>query len=285
MCPPLSFLGNKHKVSPEETRALTCCAIMVVGSEGQKAVMSRDLPKRKADYAKQLLAEKWNVTDWGSSLASLEKLSKAEDTNPLISEIFTNAIEDSQYEIIRGIFAPLKHDSLLSLDIPKYFSHLWKSSTNKANSDIAAFMDFLNGAEDANKTFHGITASMLLSRINNSISGYEQAIRSLIVSGYTREELVAITNFSAWDLGRCGYLAKLAAIAGFIDDATSYQYMMAAGNGLTPYSSWRQFLAAYFIGRSIMDGNAKGIEAFGETITYLLKDKKSPYQRFPLRII
>jgi len=283
MYPPLGFWGSKN-ISHDETRALICCAIMVVDSEGQKAVMSRDLPKRKADYAKQLLAEKWNVADWGSSLASLEKLSKAEDSNPLISEIFMNVIEASQYEIIRGIFAPLKHDSLLDLNIPKYFTQLWKASTNKANSDIDAFMDFLNGAEDANKTFHGITASMLLSRINNSISGYEQAIRSLIVSGYTREELASITNFSAWDLGRCGYLAKLSATAGFIDEATSYQYMMATGNGLSPYTSWRKFMAAYFIGQSIMDGNAKGIEAFGETITYLLKDKKSPYQRFPLSI-
>ncbi|MCL2375773.1 MAG: DUF1266 domain-containing protein [Defluviitaleaceae bacterium] len=246
--------------------------------------MLRDLPKRKADYAKQVLSEKWDVTDWGSSITLLEKLSKSENDNPLVSEIFGNIIEASQYEIIRGIFTPLKQDSLLGLDIPNYFGHLWKVSTNKANSDIAAFMDFLHGAEDANKTFHGITASMLLNRINSCISGYEQAMRSLTVSGYTREELTSISNFSAWDLGRCGYIAKLAATAGFIDNATAYQYMMTVGSSAyKTYRSWRQFLAAYFIGHSIIDGNAKGIEAFGETISYLLKDKKSPYQKFPLK--
>ena len=275
---------GRGKLPQDDARALVSCAILTVQNEGQKAAMSFELHKNKAEHAKQVLAKDWNIMDWGTSLLELEKLSKAEADSPVIAEIFGHIIADSQYEVTRGIFAPLKLDVLPDLNLPRNFGHLWGAVTNNANSDIDAFMHFLSGAGEANKTFHGITASALLNRINAGISGYEQAIRTLIVFGYSMEELSKIDNFIAWDLGRTGYLSKMAAAAGFIDEATSRQYMITAGKlAYVSYLDWRQFLAAYFIGHSIVSGNAKDIGNYGDTIQYLLKNKKSPYQKFPLK--
>ena len=280
----MGIFGRGNKMPQDDARALICCAILAVQDEGNKAAMSFVLPKNRAEHAKQVLAKDWGVTDWGTGLATLERFSGADMDTPFIDEIFGHIISKSQYEIVRGIFPALKQDVLQYLNLPRDFGRLWETVTNKANSDIDAFMHFLSGAEGANKTFHGITASALLNRINSSISGYEQAIRTLIVFGYSMEELSKIDNFRAWDLGRTGHLSKMAAAAGFIDDATSRQYMITAGKlAYRSYLDWRQFLAAYFIGHSIVAGSAKNVANFTDTINYLLKNKKSPYQKFPLK--
>ena len=280
----MGIFGRGNKISQDDARALVCCAILTVHNEGRKAAMSFAPQKNKEDYAKQVLAKDWDITNQGKSLVALEALSKAEADNLVVAEIFWHIISKSQYEVTRGIFAPIKMDALLGLNLSRNFGYLWEAVTNNANSDFDAFMHFLSGADDTNKTFHNITASALLNRINSSISGYEQAIRTLIVFGYSMEELSKIDNFSAWDLGRTGYLAKMAATAGFIDEVTLRQYMLEAGKlAYIIYLDWRQFLAAYFIGYSISGGSAKKIGDFGDTIQYLLKNKKSPYQKFPLK--
>jgi hypothetical protein len=280
----MGALGRGSRLTQDDVRALICCAILTVHSEGRKAAMSFAPPKNKTDYAKQTLAKDWDITNWGKSLIALERLSKAEADNLVVSEVFWHIIAKSQYEVTRGIFSPIKMGALPGLNLPRNFGYLWEAVTNNANSDIDAFMHFLSGADDANKTFHNITASALLNRINSSISGYEQAIRTLIVFGYSMEELSKIGNFSAWDLGRTGYLAKMAAAAGFINEATLRHHMLEAGKlAYVTYLDWRQFLAAYFIGYSISVGSAKGIGDYGDTIQYLLKNKKSPYQKFPLK--
>lgn len=280
----MGIFGRRTKLMQDDARALVCCAILTIQNEGRKAATSFVLTKNRAEYARQTLAKDWNISDWGTSLAVLERLSKISADNPVITEIFDHIIAKSQYEVVRGIFSPLKPDALPGLNLPRNFGHIWDSVTNNANSDIDAFMYFLSGADDANKTFHNITASALLNRINGGISGYEQAVRTLIVFGYSMDELSKIDNFCAWDLGRAGYIAKMAAAAGYIDEATSRQYMLAAGKlAYTVYLDWQQFLAAYFIGRSIMGGSAKDIGHFGDTISYLLKNKKSPYQKYPLK--
>ena len=271
-------------MSQDEARALICCAILTVHHEGQRYDMSFGISKSKAEYARQVLVKDWGINDWGTSLTILENFSKATADNPIITEIFENVIAKSQYEVVRSIFAPLKQDALLGLDLRRNFGHLWEAVTNNANNDIDVFLNYLNGKDEASKMFHNITASLLLNRINGGIAGYEQAIRTLILYGYSMEELSKIDNFCAWDIGRAGYLAKLAVAAGFIDEATSRQYMLAAGKlAYTTYLDWRQFLAAYFIGQGIMGGKAKDIGDFGDTIQYLIKNKKSPYQKFPLK--
>jgi len=282
----MSILGRGNKFSHEEARALVCCAILTVQNEGQsqKLVMNFALPKNKTAESKQSLAKAWDIDDWGTSLTVLEKISRADLDCLIIDEIFRHIISKSQYEITRGIFSPLKQDVLSNLNLPRNFVNLWDDVTNNANSDFDAFLHYLSGAEDANKTFHGITASALLNRINSAISGYEQAIRTLIVFGYSMDELARISNFCAWDIGRTGYLSKMAASAGFIDEPTSRGYMIsAAKQAYTTYLDWRQFLAAYFIGHSIKHGNAKLVGDYGDTIQYLLKNKKSPYQKHPLK--
>ena len=145
------------------------------------------------------------------------------------------------------------------------------------------FMTYLENPNSANSTFHNITASLLLSRINACIKGYETTLRSLAIYGFSLEELTKIDNFAAWDLAQGGHVSKLAAAEGFVDKTTAWEYMLTAGeNAYRSYTSWRQFLGAYFIGWGMMD-NKVNIADFRDTIQYLLKNPKSPYHKLPLK--
>ena len=202
-----------------------------------------------------------------------------------MAEIFNNIIAQHQYEVVRGIFAPLKPDILPDLDLAANFTHLWKTVTNNANDDMTAYLEHLANPDNerAGATFHNITTSALLHRINKSIKGYEMAVRSLTVFGYRPEELAEIDNFIAWDLGRCGHVARLAVHVGLLSEDEAWRHMTAAGTTVyATYRSWRQFLGAYFLGRGI-DAGADDLGNFGDTVKYLLKDKKSPYQIYPLK--
>ncbi|MCL2397589.1 MAG: DUF1266 domain-containing protein [Defluviitaleaceae bacterium] len=258
---------------------------MTLSAFGPKAVMRFNIPKHKPAYAREVLAETWEITDGTQAVAKIEQLAEANTTCPAVREVFDHIIAKNQSDIIRGIFTPIKGDALLGLNLPQNFVHLWRAATNNANEDIDAFMIFLNNPNEQvpGRTFHNITQAAVLARINKSIAGYEQAVRSLIVFGYSREELAKLSNFSAWDLGRCGHVAKMSALAGYISEAAAWRHMIAAGDAAyKTYNNWREFLAAYFIGRG-MAHTADGIADFGETIRFLLKDSKSPYRLFPLK--
>ena len=279
----MGTFGRANKLHPHEVRALVCCAIPMIYSEGRKSALAFGLPNRKPDYAKETLMRIWEISDRYDSLALLEKLSEANLQVPVISEIFDHIIKKFQYEIIRGVFTPIRSENLLDMNLPKNFQNLWTSSTSNANNDIKAFLSYLHNPGDTGSTFHNITASLLTSRLNNGVAGYEEAIRSLVVYGFSVDELTKIDNFSAWDLGRCGRVAALAVTASYLDKNTAWQYVLTAGkNAYSGYTSWRQFLAAYFIGRSVMN-NSDNFEDFRETIQYLVRDSKSPYQKFPLK--
>ena len=278
----MGIFSKKDELSGAHYRALVCCAIPIAANLGTKDLLL-PYPKIKPEFAAKTL-ESWDVKDGTTAIAAMESFCSAQAHNPIVSEIFDNIIQKNQYEIIRGIFTPIKQNDLLGLNLAQNFIKLWKSITNNANEDIEAFTDYLaNPAE--NITFHNITQSVVLNRINTGVAGYERTIRSLIVFGCSMDEITKITNFCAWDLGRTGFVAKMSVAAGFIDSDTAWKYMLKAGDdAYKTYISWRQFLAAYFLGRGMaLTQKEQEIGEFGDIIGYLLKHKKSPYRISPLK--
>jgi len=277
------MFARKSGFSAAQNTALISCAILVIQELGPKAIMRMDI-SQKPILSQNILSKNFDIKDEAGAKAFLENLATANNHTPLVAEVFDNVISNSQYEIIRGIFSPLKQDAITRLDLAKNFRCLWQNATNDA--DMPAFLDFLNNPQDGQGAiFHNITASAILSRINKCVKGYETAIRSLKVFGYTPEELVKINTFIAWDIGRCGYVARLCVNAGYIVADDAWKYMQIAGRAAyVAYTSWRQFLAAYFLGRC-MYYSADDMGNFGENIRFLLKDKKSPYSWYPLRTL
>ena len=264
---------------------MVCCALMTAKDLGTKNIMRFDIPGQKPAFSQGILSKTWEVGCGGTAVAAMERLSQANEHNPVISEITAHIIAGNQYEIVRGIFTPIRPDDLLALDLPRNFKNFWKSVTNNANEDLKAFMDYLEQPEEAlrGSTFHNITVSVVTSRLNKYVKGYETALRALGVFGYSADELTPVQNFAALDLGRVGHVARLAAHAGYITDEAAWKYMQAAGDtAYRTYDSWRQFLAAYLIGRGMAEG-ANDLGDFGEIVRYLLRDKKSPYRLHPLK--
>jgi len=278
----MGIFSKKDSLSRAHYRALVCCAIPMAANFGTKDLLL-PIPKIKPEFAAKAL-EAWDVKDGRDTISAMESFSLAQAHNPIITEIFDNIIEKNQYEIIRGIFTPIKKNDLLELNLPQNFNNLWKSITNNANEDIEVFTDYLANPSE-NITFHNITQSVVLNRINTGITGYERTIRSLIVFGCSMDELTKITNFCAWDLGRTGFIAKMSVAAGFIGIDTAWKYMLDAGDSTyKTYINWRQFLAAYFLGRGMaLTQKEQEIGEFGDAIGYLLKHKKSPYSLSPLK--
>jgi len=259
---------------------------MIVKEFGEKNALRLDLAGLKPTAAQEILSKSYDITDADSAIALLERLAHADGHNPAISEVFEHIIAQNRYEIARSIFAPIRQDNLVDLNIPTNFRQFWKSVTNNANANLDAFMDYLLNPEttEQNATFHNITISAVVGRLNKHIKGYEQSLRALSVFGYDTDELTSISTFVAWDLGRCSYLARMAAHCGYINEDVALQYMDRVGTAAyKTYTDWRQFLGAQILGRNMVL-TADDMVDYNQTLIHLLRDKKSPFKQYPLKI-
>ena len=278
----MNIFKRANRLSAAQGRALACCAVPILQTEGAKFIRTFGISKAKGkvEYRNKLMSD-LNILNEKEAETVVSNFASGRVHEPLISEIFTNIIKERQYEIVRGIFSPLKQNDLHNLDLPSNFKNVWADSTNSANEDIGAFMDFLSST-DQNSTFHKITSSSLLNRLNKAIKGYENTFRALIVFGYSQEELMVLSDFKAWDLGRCGYIGRIAANNNLIGTNEVWDYMLkAAVCAAKSYHGWRAFLAAYFLGCGIACPDIK-IGDFRDGINFLLKNNKSPYRKYPL---
>ncbi|MCL2855218.1 MAG: DUF1266 domain-containing protein [Defluviitaleaceae bacterium] len=93
---------------------------------------------------------------------------------------------------------------------------------------------------------------------------------------YASEELLAVENFAAWDLGRVVYIARNSVALGYLEEERVWQYIEKAADMASGiYSGWREYLAAYCLGRALGYGSYKNIDL---EVKYLLKDDNSPYK-------
>jgi len=273
------------KLSVSQQRGLICGAVMIAKEFGEKNVLRLDVAGLKPSAAQEILSKSYDITDTNSAVAVLEHLVNADGHNPAISEVFEHIIAQNKYEIARSIFAPIRQENLVDLDIPTNFQHFWKSVTNNANANLDAFMDYLLNPEtsEQNATFHNITISAVVGRLNKHIKGYEQTLRSLGVFGYDAEELTSISTFVAWDLGRCSYLVRLASHCGYIAEDVALQYLENVGVAVYKvYVDWRQFLGALLLGRGMVQ-TADDMVDYNQALSHLLRDKKSPFKLYPLK--
>ena len=264
---------------------MVCAAVLIIKDFGAKNALRLDIAGVKPAVAQEILAKSYDIADGDSAIAVLERFSRADAQNLVISEVFEHIIAQNKYEIARSIFAPIKQEHIADLNLPTNFPNFWKSVTNNANADLDTFMKFLRNPESAEQssTFHNITLSAVVGRLNKHIKGYETTMRALSVFGYTADELMNINSFEAWDLGRCCYLARLAAHCGFITEEQAWQFIETSGTATyKTYVDWRQFLAAHFLGRG-MTHSADDIVDYNETLAYVLRDKKSPLKLYPLK--
>jgi len=130
--------------------------------------------------------------------------------------------------------------------------------------------------------FFELVVQNLFTRIGAGLQCYVSAKKTLIDLGYTEEALSAITSVAAWDYGRCGFVARYSANAGYLSEDEAWAFMKgAATNASRVYSSWHEYMAAYILGRAIAFEDDSS-ELY-RTMKFLLFDEESPYRAVPFK--
>jgi hypothetical protein len=264
----------------EQRRALTTSAILMgihVGAYGIRRFGIPDDWGFTVEHAKDVIGENWwGIYDKAEAIKTMEYLSVADGHAPVANEIFKELIA-------KGRMEPLGMEK----DFDEILEKTADASFNRAQSGLPEFLEANSIPEEQEQVegaFNYLARVHYVNRINHALENYPKAIKWLLRYGYTKDELKNIDNFSAWDYGRCGFVAQHAHKCGYITEDDAWEYMLTAGaNAAKDYQTWRGFLAAYFIGRFLVY-DEEGIKDFNEHADYLLNHPYSVYNDFPLNV-
>ncbi|MCL2353350.1 MAG: DUF1266 domain-containing protein [Defluviitaleaceae bacterium] len=128
-------------------------------------------------------------------------------------------------------------------------------------------------APDADENLKEIEAIPEWSMVKQA---YIKALEQLFSLGYTKEELDKIETLAAWDYGRSGFIARNSVKMGYLTEEDVWVYMqLAAYNATQRYESWREYLAAYVLGRAL--GYGRDCADMYSVLEYLLNHEDSPF--------
>ena len=130
-------------------------------------------------------------------------------------------------------------------------------------------MDLLSKGEvhtpRANKIYREEASKFKLIK-SDSMYNYNVTLNFLRREGLDKKHMKTIDNFSAWDYGRCGIIGRYASAVGYVSDDVAMDYMVTAGqNAAKDYKNWKDYIAAYFLGRALAYG-IDDIEDYGGKI-------------------
>ena len=273
-------IADDANFTEEQTRALLLGAVIPMVNTGVDAALRFSLPKTKPAHARNLLADSWDITGREQTLGTMSDLAVGNGQGSVANDIFDLFIRN-------GIEDELTTESLY--DFYDYFyiddaEYLWQSSINRAVPKMEEYMQAESSGEDEPENVLGAFAVMVfVDMVNNGIAGYSVGMKFLESLGYTRAELSAIDDFRAWDYGRTGTIGRYGALAGFVESTDAWPYMTdAANNAAKIYNDWRQFAAAYFLGRCLAF-SAEDLDDFRDVADYLINDDDSPFKQVPFR--
>jgi len=152
--------------------------------------------------------------------------------------------------------------------IKRGLKSMWAVTNRQSTLDTLAELAAAKcSAPRANSFYAEIKETGIVSQI------YKQARENLLKLGFDESVLDNITTLNAWDYGRAGFIARNAVFCGFLKEEETWKYLQqAAVNASKEYSSWREYLAAYILGRDIAYGNSS--EDILQILEYLLRDKE-----------
>jgi len=240
----------------------------------------KTLSSKKELLSKVRLWARWEIKNETTAHQVLDAASCGEMDTPRIEEFF-------QAQQITGA---------------QRLSKLYLKNPEKYNDLIAELVVVTNGAnyDEADKiltTQFGYTetelmgmnlddlpAKMIMLSVvaQNMCDAYAFLIDNF---NYTEEELSNLKSLIALDLARPAYLAKVLLSKGILTEEALWSYIeKAAKEALKTYNSWREFIAAYVIGRTFMYNWIDPSDSkFYAVIDYLLNHPESPYQTVPFK--
>jgi len=235
-----------------------------------------------APDAARLLRDYWSVVDRETALVQLENLSAADGQSPVADEIYEEFVKTGNtapLELSEALVFGLSH---MSLD------RVYSASVSRAlrmDEELEQLMVLFEASEEEREdVFNVLVAILFVERINDGLDAYQQAFTMLVRTfGYTEEELLNLPTLAAWDYGRTAFIARYGVTAGYLDEETAFEYMkIAADRAAETYSSWREYTAAYILGRALAYGNPS--LNLVEVLDYLLNHPESPFLETDFRL-
>ena len=278
---------RKNAVLAEEKRWLSFGApLMYRNFESAHvfALMHADKDRRGLELG---FAQMWEVTNKEEALERLEALSNADSHAPVAKEIFHIFIEphlrpangrsfDRSY--VKNDFN-IKPEQLQDLN---KLERTLRSSffSTEDNVEMLIMQNNVITEEEKEQLRNQLAFDHLLGRVYTATAAYEGTAYTLTFMNkqyrYKKEELYNIQNFAAWDYGRVAYVARTSAALGYISQAEAMPYIKKAAEAASKqYNNWREYIAAYHLGRAIAFGGTTNMFAEPER---LLKPSTSPFE-------
>lgn len=216
------------------------------------------------------------------SLLQKYKIETSEDAHDMIEklargEYFTTAA----VEIYKYFVEPNNLVPMTLGDLPGSIDGLkvaWEVSLRETVPTAEHYIELNpnSSQEESTLIWHVYAQKYMVAYLNNCIEAYKENIMFFEKKNmFQPEELAAITDFSAYDFARVAYTCKLSVYLGYMEEEEAWKYIeVAAKNAAKHYSSWREYLCAYIMGRALSTG--KDSATLEPALKFLLEHPESP---------
>lgn len=273
------YLTHPDHVAFEKSQAVTDdqryvlafgALLLSVNYESAKTLESLEVklsPTQTLANFGDTLSNWWGIQTREQAIEALEGLSTASTHSPRTDEVFVNFYRKGVYVLPKETSTDALIDLLpatwqWAMDEARHLLKNQEASTSRRELDALIIQEAVNG-------FH--------QRAFMSGQDYQRNHKFLLSIGYTEVELANINTLMAWDYGRTGMIAKFSYHLGFITAEEAWAYLTtAATHASQHYISFRQFNAAYCLGRGVAFGG--DLADYNEPLNFLLNDSRSPWE-------
>lgn len=263
------FKKNKEiiKLSKEQQKCLAFGSIIF--EENGETIETLKLRGSEKRY-KKMLRDWWEIEDHNEALKVVTYLSNAQGHTPFTNDIYNEFVKKDK----PLPFTPKGLQEITGLE-NAYLSSAKRilSSVGILDSEMTPkFMEEVMMDEQ----FKQETIPLeLFERLTTGMECFKIASDILIRLGYKEQELKQINTLAAWDYGRAVFVARDCYHVGYLSEEEAWQYItLAVLNATNTYSNWREYIAAYILGRAI--GFGSDCTDHYKTLDYLLNNNESP---------
>jgi len=275
-----------NAVKPEEKRWLVFGTPLMYANRESPLVFALMHVDKDRQGLIDGLAYMWRITDRESALETLELVANANSGTQIAKEMYTNFIA-TQPKMKDGHLDTylLKTQFNMTMDklpdlmgLQATLEFCVRNSAEMAENYIRD--NSIDNDNDKEQVRRQAALEYLVVFINRCVKAYESTYYTLThmkkEHRFTKADMDAIHNFEAWDYGRTAFVARNSAALGYITQADAMPYIKrAAENASKMYDGWREYIAAYFLGRALSYGGEMRIFA---DIEVLFNHGTSPFE-------
>ncbi|MCL2637620.1 MAG: DUF4240 domain-containing protein [Oscillospiraceae bacterium] len=192
---------------------------------------------------------------------------------------------EKDYPLPKEKWRILTFGAIISLRNLGTIKSLWSYNSDKETRELEHWWGITErkGAISTLKSLastnpnRGYDYKRFVANKSESNENYSETLDILKELGYTDEELTKVQTLVAYDYGRILYIARASFVSGYITEDEAWFYLsIAAKKASRIYNSWREYAAAYALGRTFMFSG--GIKDIKWVMQFLLHDPDSPFQ-------